>query len=121
MVTFCLFQDGQTSLPDGRLRAVVRGGIGVLGPGREPSGTLLLDDLHPGESLLFRKFSFGVHLQQCKPCRRAKWIVQMYIIRHTCTYYNIIYVAAYIIHNNNNCNKNNNITVVNRGWNLITS
>lgn len=49
LVLVFISQDGQTALPDRRLWAALRGGTGVLGPGRKPSGTLLLDDLHPGK------------------------------------------------------------------------
>ena len=41
----CL-QDWQAALPDQRVRPAVRGGAGILGPGLEPGGALLLDDLH---------------------------------------------------------------------------
>ena len=41
-----LLPDGQTALPDGRVRAAVRGGARVLGPGLEPGGAVLLDDVH---------------------------------------------------------------------------
>ena len=44
-------QNGQAALPDGRVRTAVRGGAGVLGPRLEPSGALLLDDLHFGEPM----------------------------------------------------------------------
>ena len=42
-------QDGEAALPDGRVRAPVRGGAGVLGPRQQPGRALLLDDLHSGK------------------------------------------------------------------------
>ncbi|KAH9643376.1 hypothetical protein HF086_017298 [Spodoptera exigua] len=41
--------NGQAPLPYRRLRATLRGGAGVLGPGRQPGGTMLLDDVYTGE------------------------------------------------------------------------
>lgn len=41
-----LLPDWKVALSDRRLRAVVRGGVGILGTGLESSGTMLLDDIH---------------------------------------------------------------------------
>lgn len=45
-------QDGQITLSDGCVRAPVRRGARILGPGLESGGALLLDDLYAGNELV---------------------------------------------------------------------
>lgn len=53
--TNCVFtsvswQDGEAALSNRCLRTAVWGRVGILGPGREPGGALLLDDVYPGNN-----------------------------------------------------------------------
>jgi len=56
-IIFNDLQDGQIALPNGRVRTTLRGRTRILGPRFQPSGALLLDDVHIGNnfSLLFKK------------------------------------------------------------------